>query len=326
MPMGGELLARLSMHPAARSIVLVALLSVGAAARALDAFGDGLSPAREQALMQRFAPVVLLAPGERAKPANVNWYLARATLEQKQDPVPASRGPGRKLLATTLTQASLLGDWLAVLQERQGSTAVLRPSLDTRPGSDDPRDWVAYGHAYPAQDGGTLLQYWFFYPFNDGHLFFDHEADWEHVTVRLDRAERPLGAYFARHREIAPGRWYPWERLACEGEHPVVLSARGTHASYPSASEVPWFDATCKTRDPAQAETQGCRVWRTANGAGAGGVLDTGQRFRPRPEATFLSWPGRWGARGPMGLEGDGAPLGPAFQKSWCSLAGPGCN
>ena len=44
-----------------------------------------------------------------------------------------------------------------------------------------------YGRSVPLQDGGTLLQYWFFY-YNNPKTFVtigDHEGDWEMIQVRL---------------------------------------------------------------------------------------------------------------------------------------------
>jgi hypothetical protein len=275
--------------------------------------GVALDDAAAQALLERFAPLVLLAPSEPVHPADVDWFLARSRLDP--DPWPQPK----------VTQASLLGDWAAILRARKRNVAVLRPSPTARSGSLDPRRWVTYGHVYPAAGDGLMLQFWFFYPFNDGYFVFDHEGDWEHVTVRLDGALEPLGAYFARHGDNAPGRWSPWVALAREGEHPVVLSARGTHASYASPGDVRWYDRACSTRDPAQAERAGCSVWRTWDRGRAGGVLLTGSRERPRSGARFIAWPGEWGATGHLGLPG-GAPLGPAFQRGWCAMGTADCR
>ncbi len=303
------------MRRIARSLGTILLASVASAASPAAA-GEGagaLESAATQALLERFAPLVLLAPSEQARPANVDWFLARSRL----DPDP-SRQP-------RLTQASLLGDWTAILRAKKRNVAVLRPGRTARSGVLDSRRWVVYGHLYPAAVGGLMLQYWFFYPFNDGRLLFDHEGDWEHVTVRLDGALEPLGAYYARHGDNAPGRWFPWAALAREGEHPVVLAARGTHASYASPDDVRWYDRACPTRDPAQAERSECLAWRTWDRRRAGGVLLTGSRDRPRPSAQFIAWPGEWGATGPLGLAG-GAPLGPAFQRGWCALGAADCR
>ncbi len=268
--------------------------------------------ASAEALLARFAPLVLLAPGERALPANVDWYLARARLDPE---------PTREL---RVTQASLLADFESALRAVGRRVARLRPNRAARPGSPDPRDWVVYGHVYPGKQGGFLVQYWFFYPFNDFYVLFDHEGDWEHVTVRVDDQLRPLGAWYARHTWSAPGRWFDWERLEREGEHPVVLSARGSHASYAEADDVLLWDRTCDSRVPAEAPRLGCTIWRTW-AAGTGGIVNTGSRDRPRANAAFLSWPGLWGTIGWLRRD-TGGPPGPAYQAGWCSEGAAACR
>ena len=260
--------------------------------------GEPLSSGGRRALLEAFAPVVLLAPGERSLPTSVEWYLARARLER----------PGRPLQQVSLAEAA--------------RTERLRPWPAARGGSPLPADWTVYGHAYRAPDGGVLLQYWFFYAYNVFLGFGDHEADWEHLTVRIDPRGRPLGAWYARHDSNAPGVWTPWESLRRDGAHPVVLSARGSHASYARPDEVSWFDSTCPTVRLEQAARRGCRVWRTWVGS-TGGVMDFGSL--DAPSARFVLWPGRWGADGGI-ADQEGGPPGPAFQPGWCSGGGPACS
>lgn len=249
-------------------------------------------------LLALYAPVVLLAPDEPALPANVEWYLARSRLER-----PASRG----IRLTSLREAGL---------------ARLRPVRAARGGSADPADWTSYGHVYRARDGGVLVQYWLFFAYNEFHGFGDHEADWEHVTVRLGPRGEPLGAWYARHDENAPGRWFAWDALSREGAHPVVLSARGSHACYARRREVRWFDETCPAERADDAARRGCRVWRTWLGS-TGGVVDLGSRREPA--VPYLLWPGRWGADGGVG-DREGGPPGPAYQPGWCSGGAASCS
>lgn len=305
----------MASHPTRR---LVAALLVAAAAlaapsaRAADFDRDGLDDALEDALLARHAPVVLLAPAEHALPASTGWLLARARVET------APGRPPQMTEASVLTAVGAIAARLVPGADEPG--ARLRIPRGVRPGSERPADWTVYGHAHRAADGGVLLQYWFFYPFNDAHWAFDHEGDWEHVTVRLDAGGRPLGAWYARHVDNAPGAWFDWAALAREGDHPVVLSGQGTHASYASAGEAPAWEGLCPVRDPARAPAAGCRVWRTGEG---GGVANVGERGAPR--LRFIAWPGRWGTTGAFGLERRaGSPAGPAFQRGWCSEGAPG--
>ena len=115
-----------------------------------------------------------------------------------------------------------------------------------RPGSADPRDWTTYVHVYPRTDGGINVQYWFFYAYNANPPFFDHDADWEHVTVRVTPQGQPLGVYFAQHGDSSPGVFRAWATCAATATIPIVLSARGSHASYPDQSSVSWFDSVSR--------------------------------------------------------------------------------
>jgi len=291
-----------------KAIAVAIALLASAIARAADLDHDGLDDALEDELLQRHAPLVLLHPSEAARPGNTEWLLARAELE----PAP---GRPRRVLA-----ASIVGVFPP--RHPQDPEARLRPAAATRAGSADPRDWVVYGHAFPADGGGVLLQYWFFYPFNDGYWLFDHEGDWEHVTVQLGADLRPRAAYYARHFDSHPGVFFPWSALTREAGHPVVLAGRGTHASYASGSDAPFWERVCATEDPARAAQAGCTTWRTWDG-GTGGVVNVGERSAPR--VPFLAWPGLWGSTGRLGADSRTIPPhGPAFQLGWCSGGGSG--
>jgi hypothetical protein len=296
---------RTSLTHAGLALALASLLA-SATARAADADRDGLDDATEDALLERFAPVVLLHPSEAARPGGADWLLSRSDLEA---------APGRQRVLA----AALLGSF--AWRRPPDPEARLRPRAAARAGSADPRDWETYGHAFRADDGGVLLQYWFFYPFNDAYGFFDHEGDWEHVTVKLDDAHHPQGAFYARHAD-SPGPFSPWTALRLEGDHPVVLAARGTHASYPSRGDAPFWERVCPAEDPAQAADAGCAVWRTW-APETGGVVALGERAAPR--VGFLSWAGRWGSTGRFGVDSRAEPPpGPAFQLGWCAGAAPG--
>jgi hypothetical protein len=91
--------------------------------------------------------------------------------------------------------------------------------------------------------GWTVLQYWFFYAFNDWRSGFnganDHEADWEQVLVYLDAdadgSAVPVWVAYAQHDEHGRDlrrRWDDSGELELVGDHPVVYAGAGSHASY----------------------------------------------------------------------------------------------
>ena len=82
--------------------------------------------------------------------------------------------------------------------------------------------------------GYLVLQYWFFYVYNDWGTTHggmnDHEGDWELVTIFLD-GQTPVHAAYAAHTEgLRPYKWDDIQKY--RGSHPVVYVGAGSHASY----------------------------------------------------------------------------------------------
>jgi hypothetical protein len=110
------------------------------------------------------------------------------------------------------------------------------------------------GHVYYGrvvqQSGWIVLQYWYFYVFNNWRSRFygvnDHEADWEMVNIYLYQAENgdvlPEWLACASHDFSGDDLRRRWddpevEKVGEQGEHPIIYAAAGSHASYFSAGE-----------------------------------------------------------------------------------------
>ncbi len=102
--------------------------------------------------------------------------------------------------------------------------------------------YVYYGRA-ARESGWVILQYWFFYPFNNWRSGFqganDHEADWEMVLVYLypgaEGSLIPHWAAYASHEFRGSDlrrRWDDQEELELLDGHPVVYVGAGSHAAY----------------------------------------------------------------------------------------------
>lgn len=251
---------------------------------------DGIPDARERALARRYAPVLVLAEGEKMLPASVDWLLERLGSRVRSDEAPPrgfhlSRFDGR-----------------------------------VPHGSRDARDWKTYVHVYRSKDARRIyVQYWFFYPYDDGAWFFHHEGDWEHATVALDAAGRPLGVYAARHSHNAPGQWRAWRRVRkVGGTHPELLVASGTHACYFDEGDVRWSDraSACRRSDGDCAR----RRWRTWE---SGGLVHMGEAHAPL-EVFVMRYRGRWGAA--RAAPGMSSPTGPPYQSGWCVDGDAACT
>jgi hypothetical protein len=76
----------------------------------------------------------------------------------------------------------------------------------TKPGSAFPHTVYAHIYRHEVHSDGTpefVVQYWFFYPFND--WVADHEGDWEHIDVRFkgttpETASLESVVYYFHHR------------------------------------------------------------------------------------------------------------------------------
>lgn len=109
-------------------------------------------------------------------------------------------------------------------------------SEDHPPARDLPA--AAYVHLF-REDGYPVIQYWFFFPYND--WVNDHEGDWEHLHVQATSAD-PDGAelrgacfYFhGYHLERAPP-----SLVLADGRHPVVWMGGGSS----------WSCAACDPSD-----------------------------------------------------------------------------
>jgi hypothetical protein len=104
--------------------------------------------------------------------------------------------------------------------------------------SESERQPVYYGRVVREQDW-IILQYHFFYAFNDWRLGANginhHEGDWEMVAVYL-KNDKPYAVLFSQH---GSGAMELWQYVRCvkdmngnETTHPLIYAALGSHANY----------------------------------------------------------------------------------------------
>jgi hypothetical protein len=92
------------------------------------------------------------------------------------------------------------------------------------------------------ENGWLVLQYWFFYPFNNWRSGFfgvnDHEADWEMISIYCSEDKQhqiqPQWLAYAVHDYFGDDLRRHWTDPEVEkvGDHPVVYAGAGSHASY----------------------------------------------------------------------------------------------
>lgn len=115
------------------------------------------------------------------------------------------------------------------------------------------RTLLAQGHRHVyhgrvlEESGWTVLQYWFFYLYNNWRSRFsganDHEADWEMISVYLapdsNGEIRPEWVAYASHDYAGDDLRRHWRDPEVEkvGDHPVIYAGAGSHAAYFRAGE-----------------------------------------------------------------------------------------
>jgi Vacuolar protein sorting-associated protein 62 len=170
---------------------------------------------------------------------------------------------------------------------------------------------VTYAHI-ASEPGytGLVVQYWFFYYFNQ---FNDvHEGDWEGMQISFD-ADTPAEALEQGPSEIAlfqhaGGERADWNdgKVQKDGTHPIVYSAAGSHATF--------YDNAIYIQNGSHGSGVGCDNTQEPN-----------IRSDPRPviiptaagagsEFQWLSFLGHWGER-EKGF--NNGPQGPTTKKQW---------
>jgi hypothetical protein len=165
----------------------------------------------------------------------------------------------------------------------------------------------------------TVLQYWFFYAFNNWRSGFfgvnDHEADWEMIAVYLSQAADhdlvPEWVAFACHDHAGDNLRRQWDdpELQKVGEHPLVHVAAGSHASYYAPGEyvaeieLPALTPLIRVSDRLRSS------WSTLANARQTGEDSTSWRTHPAVfRIPFVDY-----------ARGDGLSVGPNQEKEWAA-------
>jgi hypothetical protein len=142
--------------------------------------------------------------------------------------------------------ADLLFSLSLLLRGRVPGDASAAAALEYQRIIAERKHYSYYGRVFVLQNW-IVLQYWYFYAFNNWRSAFfgvnDHEADWEMVNVYLWRDDHgelhPEWVAYAAHDFSGDDLRRRWDdpELQKEGEHPIIFAGAGSHASYYKAGE-----------------------------------------------------------------------------------------
>lgn len=257
-----------------------------------------LSPSQQQALAERYAPILYFHPGERNYLQDPNTFLAQSSLRSERD----FRGDETVHDVGEVPAGELAG----IGEENQTDDAALflDHSDETlgegiREGDlDNSLNLYSYGFN-PEANGGKgahEITYYLFYAYNDGPPegvgeAQNHEGDWERVTIQLDPQDnQPLEVRYSAH--VGDNTLRTGPDIPLEDGRPVVYVGKGSHASYP---------------EPGQWHTDGPGVHDYTSDDGLRFDLST----RPASDVRTQPWYGsyvQWGERGSSSEIPDGLP------------------
>jgi hypothetical protein len=222
-------------------------LSLGLATIAVLLFAPSLAAAASpaQRLAEKYVPVTMLreetdppcdTSEEQYQPTSVNTVLGNPTVTLTHE-VPG-KGLVDVMKAPTAADVAGLGDgyYLNLEGKPLGDTCVYARAF-AKLKREGRAPAVTYAHiAREAGHPGFVLQYWFFWYFNQ---FNDlHEGDWEGMQISFE-AGSPAAALTEEPSEVilfqhAGGERASWaeSKVQKEGTHPIVYPAAGSHATF----------------------------------------------------------------------------------------------
>jgi hypothetical protein len=245
-----------------------------------DRDSDGISDSQEASLAERYAPIIYHAYEEKFFPMSVESFLQHTTLmfyddactpdeNRVVDMSPTSAELPQVTAGSSCGSTDVIYSGATRSRRKQRTFYLADVSPQFRTGGSTADQWPTYYHAYKNNFEGITIQFWRFYPFNG--LIPYHGGDWEGVHIVLSASETPRAVRFLGHATIDE---YAWDDVEKEGNHPVVYSERGGHASRHRGR-----------RDGIRHDT-----WAQ------GGLVNLGEKTRPMKH--FLQYSGLWGSPG----------------------------
>jgi hypothetical protein len=289
--------------------------STGSLVEGTDIDSDGITDICEQTLAEKFAPVLYHSSDESNFSTNVDSFLTKTELWFQSVPRPHLK----RMFTAKPTQAQLVNN----NQDDGGSPSHLIRSdgtrsdkklvtfflkdvdAESRKGSNDPKEWTTYYHAYANNFGGITIQYWRLYAYNDA--VNDHGGDWEGIHVVLDGSLRPhrialLGHNDVEHKVLAD--------FATEGDHIRIFSEGGGHGTRSEGSGIHakgcggfLGDLLCtidlnrpQTFVRQETWTNGHVRFFDGRQGQTGRLLNLGEKLKPMNGQVFIQYSGLWGS------------------------------
>jgi hypothetical protein len=232
-----------------------AAASTGASTDATAQAARGPRPLTIGEATARYAPLVFLAPGETHRPSDASSFIRNSTLRWSHD---SGRGDHEIAPRGQVNEARLGGGGYqhqveGVFGGHHGDQIRSNDNARPKDGAGDGGNegfFLDLDNSKHESEGpgtnspvyyeaveGRYITYWFFYAYNAGPTpggIDNHEGDWERIVVRLNENNRATAVAYYQHTGHEEKRW---RDVPKQGSHPLVFSAKGSHASYASPGD-----------------------------------------------------------------------------------------
>lgn len=224
------------------------------------------SEIEQESLLEKYAPILYMHPDEQFFPVPIEAMLDNSDLDTGSNPIFGGN--------PFIIEAPIV---TGILMDNDRSDAFLNLRLtndngkESAPGYKESKSIVpnqpsdilypptVYGREFQPKDSQLkVLQYWFFYVFNDYTDFVvnnkrladelevqRHEGDWEMIQIMLDQNNIPGTSTYSYHQGGVPHN--DWNKLEFDEmidpdkTHPKVFVARGGHGSWSTSGTHEWF-------------------------------------------------------------------------------------
>jgi hypothetical protein len=223
--------------------------------------------------------------------------------------------------------------------------------FDTQTIEDDELPTTIYAHTVrdALHTGWTDIDYWWYLPDNPANTAqgamcgaglvipeitcFDHQSDWEGVTVVVDEAQNPVAVHYAAHDHVIEVAWStlqaavgttlrPYAAHRDVANRPLVFVARGTHAAYP----LPCKSSTCNGNSTFEDNRHdGHHAWPEEPCSGEKCVTAFPRTAANAADASWNAFDGHWGSAvcvAKVYCARSNAPAAPGtqgrYQRPWC--------
>ena len=178
----------------------------------------------EESLLEKYAPVLYFHPDEQFFPTSIEAMLNESDLRENDlvfddliDELPVD--------VNNLNGSEVTDDFYLDMRNASGGFTNFEIPNPNR-FLQYPK--TVYGREFNPDAEHIVLQYWFFYLFNNWSN--KHEGDWEMIQVIFDNDSKPITSTFSYHHDAQTLFWNETEKS--DETHPNVYIALGGHASY----------------------------------------------------------------------------------------------